>query len=81
MSDTYKRREEAQGSSGSKGALAGKTFDTDEQVRRKKWDEDYHKSQGATGLGGAVKRSKPEYKKAHEEAWKKASATGWGNTK
>lgn len=57
----------------------GKSYATDEELKRKKWEDEYHKSQGATGIAGAGKRSNPEYKKKQEEAWKKASASGWGN--
>lgn len=31
-------------------------------IQRKTWEDEYNKSVGATGIAGAGKRSKPEYK-------------------
>lgn len=59
------RRNQAARGTGSvsiKGARAGESFASDEELEEKEAQEEYAKSQGATGLGGASKRSKPEYK-------------------
>ena len=62
------------------GAKAGKSFESTEEQKMKKWEESYHNKMGAGGLGGASKRTNPEYKKKMEDERKKQHATGWGNT-
>lgn len=64
-----RRNQQAQGS-GAKhiaGARAGESFASDADLEEKEAQEEYAKSQGATGLGGASKRSKPEYKEGYKK--------------
>jgi hypothetical protein len=75
MGDIYDARNQRVGSRGEEAGKDAKYND----IQRKKWEDDYHKSQGATGIAGAGKRSTPDYKKKQAEAWGKASASGWGN--
>jgi len=39
---------------------------TDEELEDQRLSDEYAKSQGATGLAGGAKRSKPEYKKGFD---------------
>lgn len=79
MSDTYRRRPEATGSQHYEGARARERFKTGDDLENEAAEAEYAKQQGATGLGGAVRRSKPEYKSGLEafkaERKKKRSAT------
>ena len=63
---------------GHRGDQADKKFDTNEQLRRQKFDAEHDQKMGASGIGGARKRT-PQYLKDRDEAYKKASASGWGN--
>ena len=61
MSD-YKRRPEASGSLHMKGERAGERFKSGDELDSEAAEAEYAKQQGATGIAGAGKRSRPEYK-------------------
>src|SRR5262245_59937519 len=61
-SGTYRRREEAGGTSTVKGEAAPGGGPDYDKITQQKDEDEYAKQQGATGIAGTAKRSKPEYK-------------------
>jgi hypothetical protein len=53
------------------GGKRPKSYESDEAMQRKAAEDEYAKSQGATGIAGAAKRSRPEYKAGLAEFLKK----------
>ena len=53
------------------GGKRPKSYESNEAMERKAAEDEYAKSQGATGIAGAAKRSRPEYKAGLAEFLKK----------
>jgi len=66
---------------GYKGSMAGKQFDTDEEMRAKKERQEFDTAMGWAGIGGAAKKPRgPEYEKQLVE-WRKKKAQSAGQAK
>lgn len=65
-----RKRAGQEGSSTQRGARAGESFATDVELEEKEAQEEYAKSQGATGIAGGARRAKPEYKAGYA-TWRK----------
>ena len=79
MSDTYRARPEAGGVTTIRGGT-GRLETEEEKARKKreKFNAEHDQKMGATGIGGARKKT-PQYLKDRDDAYTKATAGGWGN--